>query len=190
LTDSEKSEYLRAEKCLLESSAKGGVNDAAKTRWDELQWVHITQSNIIHGVGDFLPWHRMYVRLHEQLLQDECNYTGAQPYWDEQLDTESSTFIGDAAVFGADELSFGSTESGCVVDGAFGNMKLRLNQLWGELNTTEYCLSRSYNNSYWAWANTTYSEACFAKDNYTEVWPCWSKYPHSSAHLAVGGTVR
>lgn len=25
--------------------------------------------------------------------------------------------------------------------------------------------------------------------NYSDAWPCWSKYPHSSAHLAVGGTV-
>lgn len=189
LTDTEKGEYLRAVKCLVASPAKGGVNEAAQTRWDELQWVHITQSNAIHSVGDFLPWHRLFVRLHEKLLQDECDYVGAQPYWDEQLDTEESAYVADAAVFGSDELSFGSTQDGCVIDGAFANTTLRLNQLWGQLNTTEYCLSRFYDNSYWAWSNTTYSDTCFGKENYTEAWPCWSKYPHSSAHLAVGGTV-
>ncbi|ETS80056.1 hypothetical protein PFICI_07585 [Pestalotiopsis fici W106-1] len=189
LTDDEKAEYLRAEKCLIESPAKGGVVDGAVTRWDELHWVHITQSNVIHGVGDFLPWHRLYMRVHEKLLQEECNYTGTQPYWDEQRDADASTSLADASVFGTDELSFGTTQDGCVVDGAFANTTLRLNQLWGVKNVTEYCLSRSYDDSYWAWANTTYSDACFAKSNYTEAWPCWSKYPHSSAHLAVGGTL-
>lgn len=28
-----------------------------------------------------------------------------------------------------------------------------------------------------------------ATETYTDAWPCWSKYPHSSAHLAVGGTL-
>ncbi|KAI1260053.1 amino acid transporter [Xylariaceae sp. FL1019] len=189
LTNDEKSEYLRAEKCLIASPAKGGIVDGAVTRWDELHWVHITQSNVIHGVGDFLPWHRLYMRVHERLLQEECNYTGAQPYWDEQRDADASTSLADAAVFGTDDLSFGTTQDGCVVDGAFANTTLRLNQLWGVKNTTEYCLSRSYDESYWAWANTTYSDACFAKPNYTEAWPCWSASPHSSAHLAVGGTL-
>ncbi|KAK9420202.1 putative Tyrosinase copper-binding domain-containing protein [Seiridium unicorne] len=189
LTDLEKADYLQAEKCLLAAPAKGGVVDGAVTRWDELHWVHITQSNIIHSVGDFLPWHRLYVTLHEKLLQDECNYTGAQPYWDEQRDADASIHVADASVWGADDLSFGTTQDGCVVDGAFANTTLRLNQEWGVKNTTEYCLSRSCDDSYWACANSTYSDTCFAKTDYSDAWPCWSKYPHSSAHLAVGGTV-
>ncbi|KAK9773957.1 putative Tyrosinase copper-binding domain-containing protein [Seiridium cardinale] len=189
LTDLEKADYLKAEKCLLAAPAKGGVVDGAVTRWDELHWVHITQSNVIHSVGDFLPWHRLYVTLHERLLQDECNYTGAQPYWDEQRDADASIYVADASVWGADDLSFGTTQDGCVVDGAFANTTLRLNQELGVKNTTEYCLSRSYDDSYWAWANSTYSDTCFAKANYSDAWPCWSKSPHSSAHLAVGGTL-
>lgn len=124
LTDSEKSDYLQAEKCLMSSPAKLGTIEGAENRWDELQWAHIYQSNVIHGVGDcklptfffffftrylywmkvrglllthyiciVLPWHRYYVRVHELLLQTECNYTGAQPYWDEQLDADASEFF-------------------------------------------------------------------------------------------------
>lgn len=189
LTNVEKADYLQAEKCLLAAPAKGGIVDGAETRWDELHWVHITQSNVIHSVGDFLPWHRLYMRLHEKLLQDECDYTGAQPYWDEQRDADASVYVADASVWGSDELSFGATQDGCVVDGAFANTTLRLNQLWGVRNTTEYCLSHHYDDSYWAWANSTYSDTCFAKANYSDASPCWSKYPHFSAHVAVGGTV-
>lgn len=36
----------------MSSPPKLGSIEGAKTRWDELQWVHINQSNIIHGVGD------------------------------------------------------------------------------------------------------------------------------------------
>lgn len=176
----------------MTSPAQMGTIDGAVTRWDELQWAHIAQSNIIHGVGDFLPWHRYFMRVHEVLLQTECNYTGGQPYWDEQADADASTSLADASVWGADELSFGSDGAGaggCVVDGAFANTTLRLNEAWGVPNTTEYCLSRSFSDTNWAWANSTYSDACLAKSNYTEAWPCWSKYPHSSAHIAVGGTL-
>jgi tyrosinase len=172
----------------MSAEPKSGVV-GAKNRFDELHWVHITQSNIIHNVGDFLPWHRLYMRLHEQLLQDECNYTAAQPYWDEQRDADASTSLADAAVWGSDDLSFGTTNGGCVVDGAFANTTLHLNQYWGVANYTSYCMSRTYDDSYWAWANSSYSDTCMAKETYSDVWPCWSKYPHSSAHLAVGGTV-
>lgn len=38
LSDTEKAEYLRAEKCLMESPAKLGTIKGAQNRWDELQW--------------------------------------------------------------------------------------------------------------------------------------------------------
>lgn len=37
--------------------------------------------------GQFLPWHRYYMYLHEYLLRTECNYTGAQPYVHKSLHT-------------------------------------------------------------------------------------------------------
>lgn len=193
LTDDEKSAYITAEKCLMSSPPKLGTIEGAKNRWDELHWVHIHTSNIIHGVGEFLPWHRYYMRLHEHLLQTECNYTGAQPYWDEQRDATLSASVADASVWGDDEqLSFGTNGrggDGCVVDGPFANTTLHLSQEWGVANYTSYCLSRDFTDENWVYANTTYSDACFAKANYSDVWSCWSKYPHISAHASVGGTM-
>lgn len=131
LTDTEKADYIQAEKCLLESPAKAGI-EGAQTRWDEVQWVHLVQSNFVHGVGQFLPWHRLYVRLHETLLQTECNYTGAQPYWDEAYDhAMGSGFLANSSIWGSNDTSFGSNGQdgdGCVVDGPFANTTLRLNQ--------------------------------------------------------------
>lgn len=50
LTNDEKSDYLQAVKCLMESPAKSGITGAI-SRWDELQSCHVEQSNFIHGVG-------------------------------------------------------------------------------------------------------------------------------------------
>ena len=36
----------------------------------------------IHFTGLFLPWHRAFVNDFERELRTECNYKGAQPYWD------------------------------------------------------------------------------------------------------------
>lgn len=77
LTVEEKLAYIQAELCLMRSPSR--LFDWAQNRWDELAYGHIVQFNIIHNVGAFLPWHRLYIRAHEQLLQTECNYTGAQP---------------------------------------------------------------------------------------------------------------
>lgn len=190
LTDDEKAEYIRAEKCLMSQPAKLGIN-GTENRWDELQMSHIIQSNDIHDVGQFWPWHRYYMRVHEVLLQQECGYTGAQPYWDEQRDADAGP-LEDASVFGSDDLSFGSNGRDgdrCVVDGPFANSTLRLDQAWGVINYDEYCLGRNFTESYWAWANSTYADTCFAATTYDDAWSCYSVKPHSSAHLAVSGTV-
>lgn len=50
LSNEEKSSYLTAVKCLMESPAKTGIKGAVY-RWDELQALHSEQSNFIHGVG-------------------------------------------------------------------------------------------------------------------------------------------
>ncbi|KAL1880128.1 hypothetical protein Daus18300_001491 [Diaporthe australafricana] len=193
LTDDEKAEYIRAEKCLMAKPAQLGIN-GTQNRWDELQMSHIIQSNDIHDVGQFWPWHRYYMRVHEVLLQQECNYTGAQPYWDEQRDSDAGP-IEDASVFGSDDLSFGSNGregDRCVVDGPFANSTLRLDQAWGVIDYEEYCLGRNFSSpdtGYWAWANSTFADTCFAATTYDDAWSCYSVKPHSSAHLAVSGTL-
>jgi tyrosinase len=50
LTDTEKKAYIDAELCLMSASPQGGIVDGAKSRWDELVYVHVAQSNFIHDV--------------------------------------------------------------------------------------------------------------------------------------------
>lgn len=48
MTDTEKKSYIDAELCLQATSPKTSI-EGALNRWDELDWAHITQSNIIHN---------------------------------------------------------------------------------------------------------------------------------------------
>jgi len=91
--------------------------------------------------GYFLPWHRVFIHLYEQALQQECNYTGTQPYWNWALYTNSltssplfdgspSSLSGDgASVTNASDIILGPNVTlphgnggGCVTSGPFTNM--------------------------------------------------------------------
>lgn len=133
------------------------------------------------------------MRVHELLLQTECGYTGAQPYWDEQADykaIEAGTIgFGDSAVFDPD-TGFGGNGTGsdsCVVDGPFADLTLHINQTGFAV---DYCLSRDLApSSFLNQANTTLLEECYATTNYSDAFVCYKKDPHGAAHSGVGGTV-
>ncbi|KLU92244.1 hypothetical protein MAPG_11190 [Magnaporthiopsis poae ATCC 64411] len=90
LSSGEKAEYLRAAKCLRELPKKKYAEvDVVKTRMDELVWTHFSLNLDIHFVANFLPWHRWFVKLHEDMLRNECNFKGTQPYWDWSIDADA-----------------------------------------------------------------------------------------------------
>ncbi|KAI0116207.1 Di-copper centre-containing protein [Hypoxylon sp. NC0597] len=184
LTSTEKLKYLNADLCLISSPPKTGL-PGAKNRWDELQYVHIAQTNYVHGVGAFLPFHRYYMKVHEHLLKAECNYTGPLPYWDEPADvgkiSESSIF--DKAIgFGGD----GTGTDGCVTNGPFANLTLRLQV---DLTTNEYCLSRHLNDRAFSQAAKVNVDTCVAKDKFIDMWNCLEGRPHGAGHGGVSGTM-
>lgn len=78
LNDTERRAYLDAELCLMSKPAALGLR-GARTRFDELQAVHVFQSDIAHFVGQFFPFHRLFMHAHEKLLETECGYTAGQP---------------------------------------------------------------------------------------------------------------
>ncbi|KAI0143840.1 amino acid transporter [Xylariaceae sp. FL1272] len=189
LTSEEKSSYINADLCLINSPAKAGIPGAV-TRWDDLQWPHVVQTATVHGVGAFLPFHRYYLTVHERLIKDECGYTGRMPYWDELHDIGKMT----ASELWEDEY-FGGNGAGpdsCVESGPFNNLTLRWVQ---DGSVEEHCLSRQFDGSYLEFTNQTEIDACNAIQSYTDAWLCWfggphgSSGPHASGHAAVGGSM-
>ncbi|RSL40767.1 hypothetical protein CEP51_016655 [Fusarium floridanum] len=179
LTTNEKNAYIDAELCLMSKPAKLGV-EGAVNRWDELDWAHIAQANVIHNVGAFLPWHRYYMRVHEYLLQSECGYKGGQPYWDEVRDLDA---LNESVIFDPD-TGFGGQGDACVNDGPFANLTLHLNATSNNVNE---CLTRAFSPDGFQNGQQVYIDECLNTTNYVDAFECYIFKPHIAGHAAVGG---
>ncbi|KAH7041529.1 monooxygenase [Microdochium trichocladiopsis] len=159
LTDAEKAEYLRAAVCVRNlPKQKYSQIEAVTTRMDDLVYTHFSLNLDIHFVANFLPWHRWFLHLHENLLRDECGFKGVQPYWDWSIEADSRTMpespIWDAATgFGGNGVKTGNPTPGfqrCVVDGPFANTNLTLAMGWPDMNTVGnrlHCFTREFNSA-------------------------------------------
>ncbi|KAK4620157.1 Tyrosinase ustQ [Fulvia fulva] len=185
LTPASKRAYLDAERCLIDTPAQYGV-PGARTVWDELQYSHVRQSNHIHGVGQFLPWHRYYMKAHETLLQKHCGYQGGVPYWAE---AEHASNIRQSPIWDA-ELGFGGDGTGadgCISTGPFANVTLVVNadSAAGE----PYCLRRAISVNDFQNAGQSYIDDCFAIPDYWPAMSCYGLSPHWSGHAGTGGVM-
>lgn len=79
MTAIEQTAYLSAAQCLMEQPS---VFDNRTSHYDDLIYAHSKTGLYSHYSAAFLPFHRMYVRVYEQKLQEVCHYEGMQPYWD------------------------------------------------------------------------------------------------------------
>ncbi|KAK4448696.1 Grixazone synthase [Podospora aff. communis PSN243] len=84
LSKKDRLSYISAVHCLANLTALTPPTaiPGARTRYDDFVGSHILQTLFVHASGLFLPYHRYYVHLYETALRSECNYRGAQPYWD------------------------------------------------------------------------------------------------------------
>ncbi|KAL4816198.1 hypothetical protein BDW67DRAFT_185023 [Aspergillus spinulosporus] len=158
-------------------------------RFSDLQALHRGMTNtayadIIHHVGQFLPWHRYYMHIYETLLRDECGYTGSIPWWNEQLDADSGN-MWQSPMWGPD--SFGGNGTGsdlCVPDGRFANMSLHIGP--GD-EDTEYCLRRAWDNeNAIANTNSTILDMCNVYNTYSPCWGCISNI-HTRGFIPTSG---
>jgi tyrosinase len=157
LTTTERDEYLRAAVCLRRlPKTKYADIDTVTTRLDDLVHTHFSLNLDIHFVANFLPWHRWFVQLHEDLLRTECGFTGTQPFWDWSIDADAedvynSPIFDPVNGFGGDGKRTDSNEPGfqrCVVDGPFANTNLTLGMGWPDMNLVGdrlHCFTRELN---------------------------------------------
>ncbi|KJA30004.1 hypothetical protein HYPSUDRAFT_1062598 [Hypholoma sublateritium FD-334 SS-4] len=166
LSGLEKFAYLAAVRCLQSIPAKSTATvPGAISRFDDFSGNHILQTDTIHFVGVFQPWHRYYVAQYEKALRQECGYFGAQPYWDWSLDATSEAnflnspvfkslfgfggngpYVASAPVVSAPFDIPGRTGGGCVTDGPFANQMLHVGPGYS-VTPASYCLRRDINPS-------------------------------------------
>ncbi|KAF4827108.1 Tyrosinase ustQ [Colletotrichum tropicale] len=192
LTSAQKAEYIDSTLCLMDPERSPSISQYAgsKTIWEDLQVAHVAQVQFIHRVGAFLPWHRWYMTVHENLLREHCSYTGPLPYWDEQTD-EAAGPLTSASIWGNDPAtSFGtgaSDSNGCLVDGPFTGVTYDLTADL-ERGATQ-CLSYKLNQAQFDLAAQDIVDACDALETYDDFNNCIGGSPHTSGHFAIGGTM-
>ncbi|KAJ0104427.1 hypothetical protein J7T55_010891 [Diaporthe amygdali] len=186
LSADEKAAYIEAELCLMNLPPKTG-HPLAQNRWDEFTIAHEVQTQWIHDVGGFLPWHRYLVLAHENILRDECNYAGYQPYWEETLDMGN---LASSIVFDP-VTGFGGQGGQCLDDGPFANLTIHLSYNFTSLEfyADDRCVSRHFNDTSFLLGNQTNIDKCFAMDDGIAALDCYFGNPHTSGHGGVGGTM-
>ncbi|TVY17755.1 Tyrosinase ustQ [Lachnellula arida] len=192
LNDTEKLAYIDAELCLMDLPGQSGL-PGASTRFYDLtamhqQFTNTSDGDIIHGVGQFLPFHRYFMYMHEQLLKTECNYTGVHPWWDESKDSATGQFF-DSDVFD-NVTGFGGNGTGadhCVTSGPFANRTMTVGP---DEETTDYCFSRDWNNTQGViYASQEELDYCDSYNDFGDYNPCTLQGPHSSGHGGVAGVM-
>ncbi|KAM0268535.1 hypothetical protein ACHAQH_009965 [Verticillium albo-atrum] len=213
LTGNEKAEYIDAAKCLRELPKATYTNvSTVTTRLDDLVYTHKTLNTMIHDVANFLPWHRWFVQLHEDILREECGYTGFQPYWDWSIDADANDMINSPLFdpvtgFGGDGKPSGRNETGfqrCVLDGPFANTTLTLGLGWPDFNgrgDRPHCFTREFNSAEGfdengnqiigdmqvAAYNTTTMNTIYALDTYATMSNMLEMLPHAQIHSIIFG---
>ncbi|TVY86681.1 Tyrosinase-like protein, partial [Lachnellula willkommii] len=196
LTSSEQTSYLESQKCLFGLPAQLDLLGSTN-RWEDLVSLHQNQTDVIHNDGQFLPWHRYFLHVHENVTRSECGYTGPMPWWDERLDagnfTNAPLFTPElfgSALTNASGLGVGfspDTTGLCVTDGYFANTTLHLGP-GSRANNTVHCLNRNVDEESSLHTNATSVDECNAYDNYEDMWECvFPLGPHGGGHFGVNG---
>jgi tyrosinase len=169
MADSDKKAYATAIKCLMDAPSKGQTG--AKSRWEDLASLHQQQNTKIHGVGQFLPWHRYFLHVQETVLRTECGYNGPLPWWDETKDAgrfeQSPVF--DSRYLGSARVKTNNGLGACVTDGLFANVELNIGP--GN-NNQPHCLSRAVDNSLSRELTNNFIAACNSHSNYADMLNC------------------
>ncbi|ESK82179.1 monooxygenase [Moniliophthora roreri MCA 2997] len=161
LTPGERNDYLTAVKCLYTSPTKGIYPDKpfVKTRMDDIAWTHSIVQEQVHLVWTFLPFHRWFIQFYEDVLRNECNYTGYSSYWDWTIDADANNVpnapVWSPDAFGGNGRFTRNDTKGfqyCVPDGRFAypDVTLTLGGTWPDYEDDQnvnvpHCLSRTFN---------------------------------------------
>lgn len=210
----ERKDYINAVKCLQAIPVDDSSVPAAETLFDLFQGWHIHMATSVHYVGQFLMWHRYFLKLYESALRDKCGYKGAQPYWDWSLDTDEGRSIANSTIWDA-ETGFGGggvegtytppedpetlasgrinpkAFVGCVQDGPFANLVLNMGP---GTSVTKHCLTRHFNETTHKYLNHTAVEETMAYETFDDFHTQLEGKPslpdhrqHDGGHIAIGG---
>lgn len=150
--------------------------------YDELMRVHNDfGSSGIHHIAQFLPWHRYFIWVYENSLQDILNKGIGLPYWDWSKDSQAPE---NGPVWGDDTLSFGrnGARDGCVRSGAFNGFMT--------VYPTRDCLRRNFvNGRLGSFPTAQALNATLSRARDYDDFRSRLETVHDSVHTAIGGNM-
>jgi tyrosinase len=164
----------------MTSPQKLNLLPGAKTRWDELVSLHQIHALQIHTTGQFLPYHRYYLKTLEFLLR-ECNFKGVLPYWDETRDAGK---FSKSPVFDK-VLGFGGSGVGsqsCVQDGPFANLNVNIGP---GFKSQPRCLNRKITDFLSTSCGASYVKTAISGTTYKQALDAIYSGPHLQGHMAL-----
>ncbi|KAG6876274.1 hypothetical protein C0993_004542, partial [Termitomyces sp. T159_Od127] len=190
----ERVNYLKAVQCLQNKTENSGLC-GARSRFDDFQGLHICLTDQVHGVGQFLPWHRWFLHVYEKALRDECNYTGHIPYWDWTKDADPAhpeAFLS-SKIFDPIE-GFGNLPlvQGPLSSGVFANYQLIFG-MGPYPNLTSHPLERGFNATWLPGLTETMVKRTLSNTTFEafrielEGWRIHRPKIHNSGHNIIGG---
>ncbi|KAE9363228.1 Di-copper centre-containing protein [Stipitochalara longipes BDJ] len=150
LPEAQRKEYTKAVLCLQSKPpiSPRSTYPGALSRFDDFVATHESMVGELHSTSHLFPAHRLFIWAYEKALQEECGYTGYQPYWNWGRTAEdpinSPLFNGNDSSMGGNGLpsvypgvpAMGFTPpydmipsaggGGCVTEGPFKNMTVSL----------------------------------------------------------------
>ncbi|KAH7025695.1 uncharacterized protein B0I36DRAFT_248641 [Microdochium trichocladiopsis] len=195
LADEDKRSYVRAVRCLMDKPAKSNQipPSAGNSVYVQLAWVHVVMAPVAHGTDLFLPWHRYYMLVFEQLLRDECGYRGPLPWWDETRDMGNfagSGLFTDEYFGELPEIKDGGVEP-CITTGVFANTTIDIgsrtqSNTSNSSSTASECVTRGEHREltgqvHWGWV-----ELCEGMTQYTNMRECVEQGLHAYGHNGLG----
>ncbi|TGO44322.1 hypothetical protein BOTNAR_0861g00040 [Botryotinia narcissicola] len=146
LSTSARERHIDAVQCLTTRPSRVRNNGSL---YDDFPYIHQKTAPTAHSAASFLPWHRYFIHVYEDVLRNECSYKGDLPYWDWSADWEDFAlspvwdsqrgFGGDGKSSDESTVGQGSTPS-CVIDGPFAGLEA---MFYGE-DYRPHCLSRGF----------------------------------------------
>ena len=168
-SDSDKSAFINAIKCLINKPSSGNF-PPAQNRYEDLARVHQMYMPNIHQNAKFLIWHRYFLFTFQMVLRNECGFDRAFPWWDETRDagrfSQSGLFTDQ--YFGTLTTAQNGNPT-CVTNGAFGGVTAHIGP--GSSNTA-HCISRAGDASLTSQCNSNFVNTCNSRTSYADMESC------------------
>ncbi|KZM23764.1 Tyrosinase [Ascochyta rabiei] len=182
VSTSDRQNFVDALKCLM-GKAPSGQFAASKSRYEDFVALHQTLTPRVHQNAKFLLWHRYYLWTFEQILRDDCGFTGPLPWFDE---TKYAGKFSQSSIFSSQWMGGIALNGNCVTDGQFANLAINVGPGTGN---QPHCLARNGDSAKTINTGQSMVDACNSRATFADMASCSEGGAHAWGHNGIGAVM-